>query len=168
MGSKKDKIQMVINTIESKLKKNRNGKKHNKSKIHSVYTRRVSKRKQGGSEYIYRDQDANRAKSSSYTSLPLFPRHRPCVYSILTRLPASRSPHLHLAGDRKGRRPSPPPAMDASYRRSGAGGGGGGSAPRTVEDIYKDYRGRRSAILRALTNGKRPPSPPARRLNPKP
>ncbi|KAK1693141.1 hypothetical protein QYE76_009838 [Lolium multiflorum] len=42
--------------------------------------------------------------------------------------------------------------MDASYRRSGAGGGGGGSAPRTVEDIYKDYRGRRSAILRALTN----------------
>uniref|UniRef100_A0ACD5TKT3 Uncharacterized protein n=2 Tax=Avena sativa TaxID=4498 RepID=A0ACD5TKT3_AVESA len=41
--------------------------------------------------------------------------------------------------------------MDASYRRAGAGGGGG-SAPRTVEDIYKDYRARRSAILRALTN----------------
>ncbi|CAM0957589.1 unnamed protein product [Alopecurus aequalis] len=40
--------------------------------------------------------------------------------------------------------------MDASYRRAGAGGGGG-SAPRTVEDIYKDYRARRSAILRALT-----------------
>jgi hypothetical protein len=28
MGSKKDKTQMVINTIEAKFKKNRNGKKH--------------------------------------------------------------------------------------------------------------------------------------------
>jgi hypothetical protein len=43
--------------------------------------------------------------------------------------------------------------MDASYRRAGAGGG---SAPRTVEDIFKDYRARRSAILRALTHGTRP------------
>ncbi|KAF0926637.1 hypothetical protein E2562_026994 [Oryza meyeriana var. granulata] len=41
--------------------------------------------------------------------------------------------------------------MDASYRRGG-GGGGGGSAPRSVEDIFKDFRARRSAILRALTN----------------
>ncbi|KAI4999036.1 hypothetical protein ZWY2020_057496 [Hordeum vulgare] len=41
--------------------------------------------------------------------------------------------------------------MDASYRRSGAGGGGG-SAPRTVEDIFKDYRARRNAIHRALTH----------------
>jgi hypothetical protein len=49
--------------------------------------------------------------------------------------------------------------MDASYRRSGAGGGG--SAPRSVEDIFKDFRARRSAILRALTNGTRPrPHPP--------
>ena len=56
--------------------------------------------------------------------------------------------------------------MDASYRRSGAGGGGG-SAPRTVEDIFKDYRARRNAIHRALTHGTRPPLPP-RLLNPKP
>ena len=41
-------------------------------------------------------------------------------------------------------------AMDASYRRAGAGSG---SAPRSVDDIYKDYRARRSAILRALTHG---------------
>ncbi|OQU77499.1 PHD finger protein ALFIN-LIKE 1 [Sorghum bicolor] len=39
--------------------------------------------------------------------------------------------------------------MDASYRRAGAGSG---SAPRSVDDIYKDYRARRSAILRALTH----------------
>ncbi|AQK95042.1 PHD finger protein ALFIN-LIKE 2 [Zea mays] len=39
--------------------------------------------------------------------------------------------------------------MDASYRRAGTGSG---SAPRSVEDIYKDYRSRRSAILRALTH----------------
>ncbi|XP_062230847.1 PHD finger protein ALFIN-LIKE 1-like [Phragmites australis] len=39
--------------------------------------------------------------------------------------------------------------MDASYRRAG---GGGGSAPRSVEDIFKDFRARRSAILRALTH----------------
>jgi hypothetical protein len=43
--------------------------------------------------------------------------------------------------------------MDASYRRAGTGSG---SAPRSVEDIYKDYRARRSAILRALTHGTRP------------
>ncbi|KAL6897927.1 hypothetical protein ACP4OV_006886 [Aristida adscensionis] len=43
--------------------------------------------------------------------------------------------------------------MDASYRRAAAGGGGGGvSAPRSVEDIFKDFRARRSAILRALTH----------------
>ncbi|PAN17435.1 hypothetical protein PAHAL_3G131300 [Panicum hallii] len=41
--------------------------------------------------------------------------------------------------------------MDASYRRAGSGGG---SAPRSVEDIFKDYRARRSAILRALTHEK--------------
>uniref|UniRef100_A0A0D9WD58 PHD finger protein ALFIN-LIKE n=1 Tax=Leersia perrieri TaxID=77586 RepID=A0A0D9WD58_9ORYZ len=40
--------------------------------------------------------------------------------------------------------------MDASYRRGG--GGGGGSAPRSVEDIFKDFRARRNAILRALTH----------------
>ena len=40
--------------------------------------------------------------------------------------------------------------MDASYRRAGSGGG---SAPRSVEDIFKDYRARRSAIQRALTHG---------------
>ncbi|XP_062180477.1 PHD finger protein ALFIN-LIKE 1 isoform X2 [Phragmites australis] len=39
--------------------------------------------------------------------------------------------------------------MDASYRRAGAGGG---STPRSVEDIFKDFRARRSAILRALTH----------------
>ena len=44
--------------------------------------------------------------------------------------------------------------MDASYRRAGSGGG---SAPRSVEDIFKDYRARRSAILRALTHGTLPP-----------
>jgi hypothetical protein len=27
------------------------------------------------------------------------------------------------------------------------------SPPRTAEDIFKDYRARRSAILRALTHG---------------
>uniref|UniRef100_J3M483 PHD finger protein ALFIN-LIKE n=1 Tax=Oryza brachyantha TaxID=4533 RepID=J3M483_ORYBR len=42
--------------------------------------------------------------------------------------------------------------MDASYRRGGGGGGGGGSAPRSVEEIFKDFRARRSAILRALTH----------------
>uniref|UniRef100_A0A0E0KYV0 PHD finger protein ALFIN-LIKE n=1 Tax=Oryza punctata TaxID=4537 RepID=A0A0E0KYV0_ORYPU len=43
--------------------------------------------------------------------------------------------------------------MDASYRRDGrGGGGGGGSAPRSVEDIFKDFRARRTAILRALTH----------------
>ncbi|XP_052154909.1 PHD finger protein ALFIN-LIKE 1 isoform X1 [Oryza glaberrima] len=42
--------------------------------------------------------------------------------------------------------------MDASYRRDGRGGGGGGSAPRSVEDIFKDFRARRTAILRALTH----------------
>uniref|UniRef100_A0A0E0DMI4 PHD finger protein ALFIN-LIKE n=1 Tax=Oryza meridionalis TaxID=40149 RepID=A0A0E0DMI4_9ORYZ len=41
--------------------------------------------------------------------------------------------------------------MDASYRRDGRGGGGG-SAPRSVEDIFKDFRARRTAILRALTH----------------
>ncbi|TVU17374.1 hypothetical protein EJB05_33405 [Eragrostis curvula] len=39
--------------------------------------------------------------------------------------------------------------MDPSYRRAGAGGG---SAPRSVEEIFKDFRARRSAILRALTH----------------
>lgn len=37
----------------------------------------------------------------------------------------------------------------------GEGGGGGGAHynPRTVEEVFRDFKGRRAAILRALTTG---------------
>lgn len=62
--------------------------------------------------------------------------------------------------------------MDASYRRDGrgggGGGGGGGSAPRSVEDIFKDFRARRTAILRALTHGTPAVEPSLSPRNPNP
>jgi hypothetical protein len=40
----------------------------------------------------------------------------------------------------------------------GGGGGGGGGAnlynPRTVEEVFRDFKGRRTAMIKALTTGR--------------
>lgn len=36
----------------------------------------------------------------------------------------------------------------------GAGGGVGANNPRTVEQVFRDFKGRRAGLVKALTTGK--------------
>jgi hypothetical protein len=69
------------------------------------------------------------------------------------------APHTSTLSRTATASPTSPEITRASHRSPAAMGdaaSGRGrvvSPPRTAEDIFKDYRARRSAILRALTHG---------------